>query len=549
LRRSLLQLAKHASHVGGDERTASPGHLAHVVSPLKLPFVGDRLVPQFFGTRRDRSGGNLAAIEKARTSITIGAFDATRATTTMMKISRLIWVCLLAATGAHAAEPLRLHPQNPHYFLFRGQPAVLVTSGEHYGAVLNLDFDFGAYLDELKSHGLNLTRTFSGVYCESPGNFNIKNNTLAPGDGRFASPWARSDEPGYAGGGNKFDLERWDESYVDRLKEFIGQAGRRGIVVELALFCPFYEESMWARSPLNAVNNVNGIGKVARTDVYALKDDALTRVQTQLVEKLAGELKDFDNLYYEICNEPYFGGVTLPWQARIAATLAEAEKKLSVRHLIAQNIANGSQKIERPDENVSIFNFHYATPPDAVAVNFDLDRPIGDDETGFRGSADVIYRSEGWEFLLAGGAIYDNLDYSFATEQEGGAARPDAPGGGGRALREQLGILKRFIESFDFVKMRPDRSVLVAGLPDKAAAQVLANPGKEYALYVRGGPPTELALHLPAGEYQVEWLHPRSGKTEGQRKLTAGSEPVRLMAPAYDEDVALAIRRVTSDRR
>ncbi len=49
---------------------------------------------------------------------------------------------VLAATAAHAAGPIALHPENPHYFLFRGKPAVLVTSGEHYGAVLNLDFDF-----------------------------------------------------------------------------------------------------------------------------------------------------------------------------------------------------------------------------------------------------------------------------------------------------------------------------------------------------------------------------------------------------------------------
>ncbi|MGH9962563.1 MAG: hypothetical protein ACREBC_36525, partial [Pyrinomonadaceae bacterium] len=26
-----------------------------------------------------------------------------------------------------AAEPLKLHPENPHYFLFRGKPTVLIT--------------------------------------------------------------------------------------------------------------------------------------------------------------------------------------------------------------------------------------------------------------------------------------------------------------------------------------------------------------------------------------------------------------------------------------
>ncbi|MGH9428242.1 MAG: hypothetical protein ACRD2L_18310, partial [Terriglobia bacterium] len=55
----------------------------------------------------------------------------------------------LALPNVSAGEPLKLHPANPHYFLFRGHPTVLITSGEHYGAVLNLDFDCIPYLDEL----------------------------------------------------------------------------------------------------------------------------------------------------------------------------------------------------------------------------------------------------------------------------------------------------------------------------------------------------------------------------------------------------------------
>ncbi len=37
---------------------------------------------------------------------------------------------------AVTSTPVHLHPDNPHYLVFRGQPVVLVTSGEHYGAVL-----------------------------------------------------------------------------------------------------------------------------------------------------------------------------------------------------------------------------------------------------------------------------------------------------------------------------------------------------------------------------------------------------------------------------
>src|SRR5262245_30663305 len=90
------------------------------------------------------------------------------------------------------AKPLTLHPDNPHYFLFRGKPAFLLTSGEHYGAVLNKDFNYVIYLDELRARGFNLTRTFSGTYREIPGSFKIVENTLAPNPESYVCPWARS---------------------------------------------------------------------------------------------------------------------------------------------------------------------------------------------------------------------------------------------------------------------------------------------------------------------------------------------------------------------
>ena len=48
-----------------------------------------------------------------------------------------------------------------------------------------------------------------------------------------------------------------------------------------------------------------------------------------------------------------------------AAPVHQALKE-NREHLIAQNIANNKKKVEKPDPNVSVFNFHYATPPDTV---------------------------------------------------------------------------------------------------------------------------------------------------------------------------------------
>ena len=82
-----------------------------------------------------------------------------------------------------------MHPENPHYFLYEDKPTILITSGEHYGAVLNQDFNYVNYLEELSKDGLNLTRTFTGAYVEPEGAFKIERNTLAPLPGKFICPW------------------------------------------------------------------------------------------------------------------------------------------------------------------------------------------------------------------------------------------------------------------------------------------------------------------------------------------------------------------------
>ena len=133
-------------------------------------------------------------------------------------------VCDVNAQAGPNFKPIQLHPENPHYFLWRGKSTVLITSTEHYGGVLNRAFNYRKYFETLESLGFNLTRTFSGAYCEPFGAFNIQNNTLAPAKGQLICPWARSEQPGYANGGNKFDLTRWDPAYFQRLKDFVGEA-------------------------------------------------------------------------------------------------------------------------------------------------------------------------------------------------------------------------------------------------------------------------------------------------------------------------------------
>jgi hypothetical protein len=457
------------------------------------------------------------------------------------------------ATRQPAGTPIALHPDNPHYFQWRGRPTILISSAEHYGAVMNLDFDFRRYLDTLAADGMNYTRIFSGAYVEPEGAFKIARNTLAPGSGRFIAPWARSSQPGYANGGNKFDLTRWDDAYFTRLRDFIAYAALKNVIVEVTLFCPMYEDMQWKLSPMNVVNNVNGVGTGTRTAVYTLDSDrGLLAVQVALTRKIVTELNGFDNVFFEICNEPYFGGVTLPWQYRIADTIVETERDLPAKHLIAQNIANKSASIASPHPAVSIFNFHYASPPDAVAANYALNKVIGDDETGFRGIQDTPYRIEAWEFILAGGGLYNNLDYSFAAGHEDGTFDypSSQPGGGGRALRRQLRILSEFIHGFDFLRMSPNDSIVTGGVPPEGTARALVAQGEAAAIYVRNpsassagsGAPTALRIELAGGVWQAEWVDTKLGDVVHVTRVDGGG--IRTVeAPPYDTDIALRLKR------
>ncbi|HZL34453.1 MAG TPA: cellulase family glycosylhydrolase [Tepidisphaeraceae bacterium] len=455
----------------------------------------------------------------------------------------LLLVCAFAPTARGRSAPLALCPDNPHYLLFRGKPVFLLGSTEHYGAVLNRDFNDHRYLDALQHDGMNVTRLFSGAYVEPAGAFHIDKNTLAPVAGRLLCPWARAGEAGYANGGGKFDLSRWDQAYFARLRDFVSEAGKRGIVVEVVLFCPYYDERQWTLSPLNSGNNVNGIGTVPRTQANTLTNGNLLAVQDAMVRKIADELKDADNIYYEICNEPYFGGVTLEWQYHILATLRAAEKNLPHRHLAAQNIGNGSQKIQKPNPGVSIFNFHYATPPDAVAVNYGLGRVIADDETGFKGTGDAAYRKEAWEFMLAGGGIFDHLDYSFAVGHEDGSFKfpPTQPGGGGPELRRQFKILASFLAGFDFIHMTPDAAIVRSPLPKGVSAHFLADKGRAYAGYIHGAGCKQVELAIAPGAYKVEWIDVKSGKVREKQEVDFGERHETLTVPAYTQEIALRI--------
>ena len=204
-----------------------------------------------------------------------------------------------------------------------------------------------------------------------------------------------------------------------------------------------------------------------------------------------------------------------------------------------------AKKIENPHPAISIFNFHYAHPPDAVRQNYGLNRIIGDNETGFKGTADDHYRMEAWEFILAGGGLYNNLDYSFTAGHEDGTFvyPPKQPGGGNPGFRKQMKVLVDFIYGFDFIRMKPLPTALTGPLTKGARSQVLAEPGRQYALYFKGAPRFAWELDLPQGKYRVEWLDAVTGRQVSGRDFDHAGGPAPFENPPAPLEVAVRVVR------
>jgi hypothetical protein len=501
------------------------------------------------------------------------------------------------AQGPAPGRPVSLHPDNPRYFLFRGKPLVLVTASEHYGSVINRPFDFRKYLDDAADNKMTLTRAFL-LYRElqTPRN---PSSPCKPESPDYLAPYPRIG-PGKAIDGEPvYDLDQWNAEYFHRLRRFLRCASRRGIVVELTLFSHLYKDELWGLNPLRQKNNKQKGGKGEWFEYVTLRDRALSRRQAAYARKIVRETCGFDNVYYEICNEPAggrpkkgsdplkkrgqtpFPGVAEvdAWLAEMTRTVRDELKKRGRQHLVFGAQAFDAGRLRQDFEatfagtawdavNVHPHQYLFWKRQKYHMGNFmtkDLtlgpvrdfcrvvsaqSKPVVLDEDNaaslYRDPVGwTIHRKRAWTAVLSG-AHYDYIDFSVTVGSEAGTAASR------RAIRRWMKHLSEFIHGFDFIHARPGPA-WVGHLPKEVVASTLVAEGKDYAAYLAdarevtdpdAGKPLEgkVLLTLPKGSFRVRLYSPVTGEYS-PAVIVEGGKPAALELAPFREDIVIRATR------
>jgi hypothetical protein len=478
-------------------------------------------------------------------------------------------------------KPVEVWSKNPHYLSYKHKPLLLITSDQHYGAVIDLDFDFITYLDYLAENGMNLTRLYPGGMFEPVDKF-LPGNPLGPHQGRQLLPWMKSDQAGanplLAEAGEpsfKYDLDSWNTEYFNRIKNFIDYARKKDIIVEIAFFNGMYADC-WPLMAMYHQNNIQNTGKyeLQECGLFTTMDSLNLDVvyyQKEYIKKIVTELNEFENLIYDISDEPCLQGMPdgsiiinpdsmiIPWINAMKDAFLEAEGPLPNKHILGQTVQSCSPDLSEEKWCMWLPTEYIGPAERALKLNYKSNKPIVNVESNYFGtslsqfaySTDAV-RLEGWWFMLGGGAGIINLNGEFYHGQESG-------GNGTRnQIVPQRKMLKEFMNSLDLTGMSRFTDFSVADT--SVICNGLAESGEQYAIYLFHGSwdsdwgcsflpeagnynDTVTINKMPAGSYTVEWIDPVTGTIINTVNINFEGGDYQISSPSYMLDIVLRINK------
>lgn len=397
---------------------------------------------------------------------------------------------------------------NPWYWEHRGEPIMLVGASDNDNLF--------QWTGDLLIDKLNLIQSVGGNYVR---------NTMSDRDegDTFAAKEV---------GGGLYDLDQWNEEYWDKLKFFLEETGKRGIIVHLTLWDSFdLGGGRFAVHPLNPENNINWKpGTISNSgDYYGrslyTNNKPVLDYQHRFVDRIISISSNYNHIFYNIQNESH---ERVEWCNYWATYIKEAARKLGRNIHVTTMLIEPSKSVRRVMANRDIYTF-----AEVSQNNQDSRGPL----TGKKHYENLVF----WRRMIAMSGpmpinnvkVYGEgvgLNTSAGTEKEaierfwrnifGGAAstrfhRPATGYGAAEGSGWGIGISERaqqtlravnmFLDEFDIFSAEPYEAFQTVG--NSVDVYCLADMGRAYAVYIPSGRAT---IHLDPWVHMervsVKWL-------------------------------------------
>lgn len=469
-----------------------------------------------------------------------------------------------------ASGPLRVHPTNPRYFTdgtknADGSLKAVYLTGSHtwnslqdgaFFTAENADpppaFDFTAYLDFLQARNHNFIRLWRFELTKFRYWLDVDNSRLRGPGSRMGiqfsqpHPWARTG-PGVALDGKpKFDLRQFDPAYFDRLRSRALAALERGIYVSVMLYeggalRATAKPWCWDGHPFHGPNNVNGVEAEADQDgqgleVHSLRNPAVTEIHEKYLRRVVDTVNDLDNVLYEVGNEMAFSQANTQWQYWVIKFIKNYEATKPKQHPVGMVCPMHHPWKDNPPpgdpRNAALFDSpaDWVSPGNLGGSGYDDNQqpPVASGKKVILLDTDHLWGIGGdrawvWKSFARGHnplfmdmlpEITEHvLHYKNAVE-----------------IRAALGHARLYAEKMDLAAMRPRGDLA-------STEYCLANPGREYLVYLPEDGQATVDLSGAKGIFAVEWFNPRTG-TATKGGLLEGGSKRDLKAP-FDGDAVL----------
>jgi len=434
------------------------------------------------------------------------------------------------------ADPIKVHPANPRYFIHDGQTVYLI------GHQISLDlqdpkscekpFNWQNHLNWMKQRNINYVRNWTWWSMGSNADKN-------PNCTRFPLMYKRTGPGNAIDGKPKFNLERFEQAFFDRMRTRVMQAEAKEVYISIMLFevYSFYRsnsqsvnESRWGGNPFRGANNVNGVNALDEDnkgcDFFYTSNAKIRNLQKAYVKKVIDTLNEFDNVIYEIANELYAPNfqndmanyiksheASKPKQHLVYLSHGGRSSSCSWKAMTESQVINSPADIYAPSHN---WNGFPNNPPMSAGTKpavWDVDHIFGDHWedpkwawTAFtRGYHFCLYDNEIWESTQIPTSAYERMRYNMGA------------------------ILNYANAAINLAAMNPRNDLSSTGF-------CLANPGMEYIIYQPGSSSFTIKGLSDNTEYSYQWFNTDSYSEQGTGTITTSGSS-RSFSPPFSKAV------------